>query len=517
MTVRLITDWICYVTASTLFYIIEEIVEPNITFEGTIKAMLWLFAIPLFIMKLLLLFLPSFTNYRKTSKNKSRKSCLSGRHNRQGRHSDRHHVWWRRSQYRKSTKNKEAFSRKNKERDIHRQIDLLQYFEPVIKPAYMYVIDDDVFYDTYDTYNEPDWLSHPYWLSHDTSQLLAITTKTINAFVDSFDVLSHYNQIKSFESVLFFNSHYYRLDPFSNQYATILIQSRHLKAQVFHYDTTSGNIDETTTEIYVSSCDDELPIVIDTGASNSITPIASDFVDGIINKADLQSLKQVNGTTPVCGQGEVNWDIEDVEGTRQRINTDAYYVPDAGIRLFSPRVYTNANKNSSMQIDSDGILFTLQCGTFLSFPFNQSNNLPFMLTESSLRSRKSTHITSSISTLSRKSIFTSLIDRSVFNRDNFNLNPSQQELLKWHCRWCHCDPNRVRMILSKPHQPKGSVSRGELDRQIVIPSENGASSCDSFFCTACQYAKQKRKIPDSLSKTSVTTLEGVLSKGSLNP
>jgi hypothetical protein len=219
----------------------------------------------------------------------------------------------------------------------------------------------------------------------------------------------------------------------------------------------------------------------------------------------------------VCGQGEVNWDIEDAEGTCQRINTDAYYVPDAGIRLFSPQVYINANKNSSMQIDSDGILFTLQCGTILSFPFSQSNNLPFMLTESSLRSRKSTHITSSISTPSSKSIFTSLIDRSVFNRDNYNLNPSQQELLKWHCRWCHCDLNRVRIILSKPHQPKGSTSRGELVRQIVIPSKNGTSSCDSFCCTACQYAKQKRKTPDSLSKTSVTTLEGALSEGSLNP
>jgi hypothetical protein len=170
-----------------------------------------------------------------------------------------------------------------------------------------------------------------------------------------------------------------------------------------------------------------------------------------------------------------------------------------------------------MQIDSNGILFTLKCGTVLNFPFNQSNNLPFMLTESSLRSRKPAHISSSISTLSGKSIFTSLIDRSVFNRDNFNLNPSQQELLKWHCRWCHCDLNRVRMILSKPHQPKGSASCGELVRQIVIPSENGTSSCDSFCCNACQYAKQKRKTPDSLSKTSVTALEGVLSEGSLNP
>jgi hypothetical protein len=134
MTVRLIIDWICCITASSLFFIIEEVIEPNITFDGTINVLLWLFALPLFIMNFLLTILPTFTNYRKTSKNKSFKSCSSGRHNRRGRHSNRHHVWWHESPYRKSTKNKEPSSRKrlscsirHKERDIHWQIDQVQY------------------------------------------------------------------------------------------------------------------------------------------------------------------------------------------------------------------------------------------------------------------------------------------------------------------------------------------------------------------------------------------------------
>jgi hypothetical protein len=151
-----------------------------------------------------------------------------------------------------------------------------------------------------------------------------------------------------------------------------------------------------------------------------------------------------------------------------------------------------------MQIDNAGIRFTLSCGTVLRFPFNPSNNLPFMLTEKSLRSRSKSLSSSIISTLSDKSTFTSLIDRSVFNRDNFNLSPQQQELLKWHCRWCHCDFSRVRMILSRPRQPKDSAKSGEIVRQMVVPSENGTLSCESFCCTACQYAKQKRKTPDSM-------------------
>jgi hypothetical protein len=298
-----------------------------------------------------------------------------------------------------------------------------------------------------------------------------------------------------------------------------LIQARHLKSQVFHYDTTLDICTDTTTAIYVSSRDDEPPVVIDTGASGSITPLGSDFEDGIIHQADLQELKQVNGSTPVCGQGTVNWHIEDVEGTQRLLRTEAYYVPDAGIRLFSPQVYIGNNKTARLLIDHTGILFTMKCGTVMRFPFNKSNNLPFMLTKSSLQSRRSSHLLSYVNTLSSKSVHNnnSLIDRSVFNRDNFNLNPAQLELLKWHCRWCHCDLKRVRIILSKPQQLKGSVERGEITPHMVVPTKTGTTTCAVCICTACQYAKQKRTTPDSSIEVKNEDLEGVLTAGDLHP
>jgi hypothetical protein len=73
------------------------------------------------------------------------------------------------------------------------------------------------------------------------------------------------------------------------------------------------------------------------------------------------------------------------------------------------------------------------------------------------------------------------------------------------------------MIMSRPRQPKDSANNGEAVCQMVVPSENRTSSCESFCCTACQYAKQKRKTPDSMSKTSVIELKGLLSEGSLSP
>jgi hypothetical protein len=478
------------------------------------------FSPPLAIMNLLMAILPSFSNYRNTiTKTTTGCCCSSGRNSRRGRHTDRHHSWWDGS-YKEKNHNKQDSPRKshrkercNKERQIRQKINLLQYFDPLIIPIDTFVIDDDVFYDTRTNFQNQQWMPS------DPIQSLAITSTTVNLLVDSIDVLSHYENILSFENVSFFNTSYQRLEPTTALYGSLLIQARHLKAQVFHYDTTLSNCTDKTLEIYVSPNSKELPIVIDTGASNSITPIAADFTRGI-HKADLQSLTQVNGTTPVCGQGPVEWPIEDVVGTRRTITTDAYYVPDAGIRLFSPQVYIGSNKTANMHINNNGIAFTLKCGTLLRFPFNKGNNLPFMLTERSLKSRQGSHFTSSLNVISDRegaAYNNSLIDRSVFNRDNFNLNPAQQELLKWHCRWCHCDLNRVRMILSKPRQPKKTAVTGEIVPQIVIPAETGTSTCEFFCCTACLYAKQKRKTADSSVEIKNKELEGVLTKNDLFP
>jgi hypothetical protein len=73
------------------------------------------------------------------------------------------------------------------------------------------------------------------------------------------------------------------------------------------------------------------------------------------------------------------------------------------------------------------------------------------------------------------------------------------------------------MILARPRQPKQAELTGELVRQMVIPSEIGTSSCQTFCCTACLYAKQKRKTPDSSIDMKNKDLEGLLTNGDLDP
>ena len=96
--------------------------------------------------------------------------------------------------------------------------------------------------------------------------------------------------------------------------------------------------------------------------------------------------------------------------------------------------------------DNLGLRLTLTCGTTLYFPINKSNNLPFMLTQTSLdneRKLPDSNLNLKISTTSYGlynsgvEIHNNLIEHSIFNRNNFNLELSQQEVLERHCRWSH--------------------------------------------------------------------------------
>jgi hypothetical protein len=73
------------------------------------------------------------------------------------------------------------------------------------------------------------------------------------------------------------------------------------------------------------------------------------------------------------------------------------------------------------------------------------------------------------------------------------------------------------MVLSKPRQPKNTAITGEIISQICVPTETGTSTCESFCCTACLYAKQKRRTPDSSTETKNKQLEGAFTKDDLLP
>ena len=274
-----------------------------------------------------------------------------------------------------------------------------------------------------------------------------ISLLAISHFVDEIDVLDHFcSLVKCCLSGPTLGL-YSRLDPSSETHKRLLLEACTLQTNLFGYKTHSPT---SAVQIYLSTSKCEPPIIIDIGASDSLTPLSTDFKNKLIQSVDLKSLQQVNGSTQVCGAGVVDWEVEDMMGTKATIETTAYFVPAASIRLFSPQAYIGNCPSANLVLDCNGVCFQSRCGTILKFPFNPSSNLPFMLTESLLAHQREfdsqpvqLQPATSAQAIYRKaaspiSVNTTaaagLIEQhQVLTDNNHNLSNSQKELLSWHC------------------------------------------------------------------------------------
>ena len=184
----------------------------------------------------------------------------------------------------------------------------------------------------------------------------------VDSFLNGINVLQHARCILEAEFEYGLSSkfsRYKQLCPTTPQYHALMLEAQALGSQ-FHYDSSISSLPA----IYVSSNPEELPIIIDTGASISISPLRSDFI--AIHPPGLTSLNQVNGSTPVEGEGCLNWCIEDIHGKRVCLHTKGYHVPSASIRLFSPQCYIQERKgHAKLTLNSKGIDLTLGGGSVL--------------------------------------------------------------------------------------------------------------------------------------------------------
>ena len=106
--------------------------------------------------------------------------------------------------------------------------------------------------------------------------------------------------------------HYTSLLPSSASYKRILLEACTLVPSITDYIEF---IPLSNPSIFASSHIGELPIIIDTGASCSITPPCSDFIEES-STPDSASLGSLTSTdTAVVGQSQIQWDIEDFHGT----------------------------------------------------------------------------------------------------------------------------------------------------------------------------------------------------------
>jgi hypothetical protein len=143
----------------------------------------------------------------------------------------------------------------------------------------------------------------------------------------------------------------------------------------------TGQDVSSTASVYQARNNPEFPIVINSGASVSVTPHIRDF-RGPLQKCPTKSLDGLSSKTEVLGMGKVTWEVQDFYGVKRAITTMAYYVTAANIRLFSPKVYFDEQNGGSYHMKNDMTTLTLGDSTPLTFYCQPGSKLPMMLTSS---------------------------------------------------------------------------------------------------------------------------------------
>ena len=145
-------------------------------------------------------------------------------------------------------------------------------------------------------------------------------------------------------------------------------------------EETLGKVtNEQLFHAYQALSRDDVPIVVDSGASYSLTPFIEDFVDHL-EKSKLENLQGLNATADVKGEGWVEWMIQDHCGTKRMIKTRAHHVPTATMRLFSPQCHFQQEGSGDLRMNKNKTIMQLPDETELEFPYNHHSNLPLMFT-----------------------------------------------------------------------------------------------------------------------------------------
>ena len=251
----------------------------------------------------------------------------------------------------------------------------------------------------------------------------------------------------------------------------------------------------------------DIPIVIDTGASFSLTPFLSDFTS-VIEPPDVDSLTGLTDKVEVQGVGWVEWSVRDSKGQVALIRTRAYYVPKADIRLMSPQTYFELHDAGNAVLDRFGMTLNTHDKVTLEFPYHPNSNLPLLWPQDDvpiggLESHNKLNLTRYLNLTKTKTLLVP---------ENVNLDTKERELLLWHYRLAHASLGWIQALM-RPVK----MAQAEAQPPIVPTSCKGTRNVDHPKCPACILAKQHRTSAKSQTVQQKTDRQLAIRRKALAP
>ena len=233
-------------------------------------------------------------------------------------------------------------------------------------------------------------------------------------------------------------------------------------------------------------------VLFDSGANCCVSNRKEDFVGQFKYSTGTELVDGIGKGLMIKGSGRVSWTFPADNGTYRTLVLPCYYIPSATTRIASIQEILNVYPNETVTMKGSKLVLSgWDKHPSVTIQLCAVSNLPFGITTKPVK--PAVHVNKKDQS-TKTEILPSTSQPALTRADNVNLTEPEKELLRWHSRLGHIGMKRIQWLFRQ-----GLLARGERSRRLQAAA---SKLTHGPLCTACQYAKQRRKTtPGTTTKT----------------
>ena len=250
-----------------------------------------------------------------------------------------------------------------------------------------------------------------------------------------------------------------------------------------------SNLDSTKKTRHPTA-DKKSNVLFDSGANCCITFDKDDFVGHYKPHYGNNVVDGIGKGLQVVGTGTVAWTFESTDGKYRTLKLPCLHVPSANTKIASLHQILKVYGDETINIDNRSLVLSgshERHRPALRIPINKQQRLPVGTAEHNVPSSLVVHAASKKKKKQQPPapILPTVKHPALTSPTNSNLTEAEKEILRWHQKLGHIHARKVQWLMKN-----GLLAHTETSRRI---QRSAARLSSGPLCTACQYAKQRRK------------------------
>ena len=251
-------------------------------------------------------------------------------------------------------------------------------------------------------------------------------------------------------------------------------------------------------------------VLFDSGANCCVTNDYDDFVSGFKPVHGDQIVDGIGKGLRIAGTGTVAWTFVADNNMYRTLRVPCYYVPTATTRIASVQEILKAYPNETVNMNRNHLTLSGdKRQPPITVPYCPMSNLPMAQTTKGAYAHATDGPVPKRKGRTPKPDLPTKKQSPLTVPSNINLTEPEKELLRWHYRLGHVGMKRIQWLFRQ-----GILSSSEKTRRLHAVAANLTSGP---LCTACQYAKQRRKTQPGTIKKTVKEDVNILKQNKLYP